>query len=154
MTKLEALGLLQGLDQAAKFINNGKFTYAAEKNFKLLSPINEEIQKAGQPIEGFKEFNKSAEQLIIKNCKKDKDGNPIKHPAKDKPGYEEYEFEDKEAHIAEYEKLKKTHKKDIDEQIEKDNILKKIYEEEVDLNIHKIKIEYALIDAISPMIED
>lgn len=125
MKKRDLYSFERGLSMAT--FDHPRVTYAINKNKRLVRQTIEDMEKAVEPSEKVKEFNKEREELAKKHCVKDKNGNPKlnKVPDPSKPGkfnmvYDIIGQDDpKSKYRKELEKLEKKFEKELKEQEEK-----------------------------------
>ncbi len=133
MKKKEVITLHNNL----KKLNNltgVKFAYAVSRNIGLLEPIIKALQDASVPNKDYFDYEKERVILAEKHSQKDENGNP-------KTINDEYIISDKNKFTDELEKLRKKHKKAIDDYFSKMEEYRKMLEEEAEeLNIFKIKM--------------
>ena len=153
MNKKELLEFQEGL-KAVSNLKGVKFAYAVSKNFNKIQPEIKSITDAGKPAEEFVKYDKERILLCEKFCKRNAEGNPVIVSGG-------YQMEDKEGFDKKLEALKKKHKKANDAREKQVESYEKFLEEEVVIEIHKVKIEdlpedltATQIDSIKEMIED
>ena len=104
------------------------------------------LQKANEPSEEFKEYQKERQNLLSANSEKDEKGNPITEQVRGSNGEQLISFkiedEKREQHEKEIKKLEKKYKEAVDLTTEKNKEFEKFLQEEREIEIHKIKLEY------------
>jgi hypothetical protein len=120
MTKGEAISLYNALGKLG-YLSGVKFAYAVSKNLSLLKPELEALQKAVEPSEEYKVYDKKRVELAEKYAKKDENEKAVIIN-------NEYKIENQKEFNKEFEKLKKEFPKEIeirDNQIKEQNELLK-----------------------------
>lgn len=133
MTKGEAISLFNTLNKLGH-LSGVKFAYVVSKNISLLKPEFEALQKAVEPTEEFKEYDKKRVALAESFAKKDGDGKAVIENG-------EYVIEDREAFEIAFKKLKEDNKKVVearDKQIDEQN---EILKTESDVVLYKVSVE-------------
>lgn len=134
--RIELLKLNSGLIELCNIKGNVKFAYGILKNKKAIEKELEILEELRKPSEKQDEFEKKRVELCTKHSKKDKNGEPkIKDDA--------FDIEDKVKFQEELDKLKE---KEGFEELEKEQKKKKeeinsLLEEEIEIELHKIKLD-------------
>ncbi len=126
------------LNQALSGINlkGVKFNYAVAKNLNLLKPEVEALAKARQPDAEYHRFEGERVELAKKFAQRDELGKPVvDHPT------QSYVLSDQEGFDAEFEKLKKAHRKAIEAREKQGKEFDALLEKSAKLKLHKIAIK-------------
>ena len=152
-----ALGLaLQGV----KNLKGAKFSYAVAKTSRLVQAESKILAEVVAPDAKFTEYDIVRAATAAAHAKKDEAGNPIQLPI---AGSQEmrYDIEDQAKFDLALKALQEKNKEVVDEQETKVNEYNAMLEEEMDGEIHKIKmsdipedITPAQLDSIMEMIDD
>lgn len=110
-----------------------KFAYAVARNINVLKPHVESLQKAQEPTEDYQKFDKERIALAQKHAKKDEKGEPVTEG-------NSYVLEDQAGFQKDFEKVKKTYAKTIEEQETRIKEFNELLEKEVVVELHKVKI--------------
>ena len=162
------LGIGKCMNLSGKSENRIKFSYALVKNSKtigqLKSNIDETVAKMKDETvdKDFVKYEQERKAILEKNSKKDAKGKPV---TRMEGRFMHFEVEDLDAHEKEINKLEKKYQKAIESQTKIDSENQKailgLLDEEEDVVIHKVPIEFvpdditpAVLNEIMPMIEE
>jgi hypothetical protein len=129
--RAELYKILSGLNELSN-AKGVKFAYAVLKNKKAIEKELEILEELKKPSEKEQEFEKKREGLCIKYAKKDENGN-----AKIKDN--QYIIEDNDKLQEDFKKLVEDNKNLEQEKVKKQKELNSLLEEEVDIDLYKIK---------------
>lgn len=115
-----------------------KFAYAVARNISILKPHVESLQKAQEPTEEYKKFDSERVELAQKHAKKDEAGEPVTEVVS--PDVTRYVFDDMSGFEKDFEKLKKTHAKAIEERETQVKEYNELLEKDVPVELHKVKL--------------
>lgn len=101
-----------------------QFAYAVAKNMRTIKPILEDLQKQFEPSERYIEFQKEVEKLKA-------------------------EYPDKDIPKEKIEDVESRYKDVIDERIKQETAFKKVLEEEVEIDLHMVHIDF-VPNAVTP----
>ena len=162
MNKGEAISLYHALSKLGN-LSGVKFAYAVSKNLSLLKSELEALQKAVEPNEEYKVYDKKRVELAEKYSKKDENGKPV-------VVNNEYDLENKKEFLSEFAKLQKEFSKEIEgreNQVKEQNeLLKTEYTGEIykvslsdvpkDINVTQMESIMPIIteDLVSPYNKD
>jgi hypothetical protein len=132
MKNNDILNLYDGLSKIN--LKGVKFSYGVAKNIALLKTEVESLSKAQESSKEFVEYDNARIELAKKHAKKDDKGEPVVEK-------NSYVIENQEAFDKEFETLKKTHKKALDERENQIKDFNDLLEKETDIQFHKIKLE-------------
>lgn len=134
--KGEVVQLWNTIEQLRMVNSHIKFTYALAKNKKILSTEVESIQEAISPSEEFKTFEGERLSLCRDMSKKDENGEAIIINGR------EFDIEDMDEFEAKLNDLKDNYKETIDKEMEKNKQALEMLEEEVDLDLAQLHLDY------------
>lgn len=133
-------GKLFELQEALNNVSNlrgAKFVYAAAKNKRKIDTECEDISKVIEPTEEYKPILEKENELIMKHCLKDPEGNPIPNnqgnffvPPKNKNAFE-----------ADRNKLKAEYKEIFDKREKQVEDYKELLKDEIEIELHMVKEE-------------
>jgi hypothetical protein len=134
MTRNDIVQLNGGLISVAD-LRGVKFSYAVAKNKSIIKAEIEALEASVAPSEGFVEFNNKRIAICMDMCAKDDDGQPIIVDGN-------YTSDDEGAMMSKVKELQEEYKdvlSDRDDQLKRANSL---LEEEIDINLYKVSVEY------------
>lgn len=134
--KGEVVQLWNTIEQMGMVNAHIKFTYALTKNKKLIRTEIESIQESLKPSDKFREFEEKRIELCNDMSKKDENGSPI--IINDR----EFDIEDMDKFTKKLEELKKEYKDVISKETEKNKQAIEMLEEDVDIELTQIGLDY------------
>lgn len=134
MKRQELYNLLNGFE-AVKNLKGVKFAYARAKNKKLVLAELELLKDVLKDSDKFIEYDKKRIELCEEHCTKDKKGKPVIKNGKYEGLTKNKEFDKK------VEKLNEKFKEVIEQKKKNAEEYKALLDGEVDIPLHKIKIE-------------
>ncbi len=134
---LTAVGSLKGKSE-----NRVKFVYAVAKNQSKVDSEIDALKAAIEPTEKFKEFEEKRIKINEKYCRRDENDKPIEEKSKD--GVPVYTFDDaeKKKRDKDVESLFEESKSVLDERQEQVDKYNEMLKEDIDLELHKVKIDF------------
>lgn len=152
MTNGELYGLAIGCTQVGN-LKGIKFAYAVAKTKNLIKPLVEALEEVKKPAENFQKFESERIKLCREHAEKDEKGQPKIMGGVYVGLGEEFNTE--------LEKLKEEHKQAIEEREQQMQDYAKLLEEEVDVELHKVKLDEVpeditgkQLEMLMPMIEE
>lgn len=127
---------LLSLYQSLKSVGNlkgVKFAYAVSKNLQLLESEIKSINEAQKPSEKFQAYDKARVELAKKHAKTEEGKPVVKNNS--------YVIENEKAFNEELETLKTEHKEALDEREVQLNEFKELLKGEVEIELHKVKMD-------------
>ena len=134
--KSEVVALWNTIEQLGFTDAHIKFTYALAKNKKLIKNEVEAIKESIDPSEKFKEFENRRLDICKDMAKKDKDGKPIII------NNTEFDIKNTDKFNSKIEDLKKEYQDDIDKETEKNKQAMEMLEEEIDIDLTQVELDY------------
>lgn len=160
MKKNELMNLVNALkgiwrENTNNKVISAKFWYGIKKNLdKLQETVNiifmdvQKISMAGNPEEfnpREQEFQNRRQELLIKLSKKDEKGEPILIN-----NGRQYDLENQELFMEQYKVLEEEYKDVIEEYQRRESEIQKIMNEDIDVELYKINIEYLPNEGLTP----
>ncbi len=133
MKRSELKGLHQKLEEVSN-LPGIKFAYAVSKNKQSIKTELSLLQEMATASENYLKYDNARIELCKKYAKKDEKGTPI---LKDNS----YDIEDREAFDKEIEMLQKENASVMDERETQMKELETFLDEEIEFELHKIKLE-------------
>ena len=111
-----------------------KFSYFISKNKSLINPEINVLKEIEKPSKEFLKYEKEKLNTIIKYAVKKEDGNPLIIN-------NQYKIDNVKGFELEHDKLKEKYKDCIKEKETKDKEIEEILNEEIEIELYKIKID-------------
>lgn len=137
MKNIELKTFLNSLN-TVKNLKGAVFAYAVGKNINKVTSTLKELYESREYDEGFKKFQKERNELLLGFAKLDEDEKPIE---KVTPQGTSYDFEDEAEVEAAVNSLVAEHQEAVDAQQVLDDDFKNLMDEDIDFEIHKVKVE-------------
>ena len=129
--------MLQKLETVIKLEASTVFSYAIAKNKGVLESIIKQIRnERPNPSEKYIEFNNKRIDIIKELATKDAKGNPVIKPDGN------YDLPDMSLFDKQFDPLKEEYKETVDEFEEKEKAYFQSMTNEMEIDIHKIQMEY------------
>ena len=135
-------------------IKNTKFAYAIAKNMKKVDVELNKILELKNPLPEIKAFNDERIIICHKHAELDENGKPIQDNGR-------FSIADQESFMKEISALRLKYKETLDNQIKREEKLRKISMEEVKIKFYKIKLDDCpsdfdanLLMGIEPILSD
>lgn len=132
MLKSKLVELYSNLNKV-KELKGVKFAYGIIKNINLIKPEIEVLQKVMEPFADFIAYEKERIELAKKFAEKDKDGNP-------KIEGNHFVLADIKKFEKDFLKLQKQCEPAIEKRKEQEKEYEKLLKENIEINLHKIKM--------------